>query len=293
MVAHPLSFENIHLPQAKSYYLRRFQLHDEPKLHIPSHFHMLGEIMLFEKMTGQISINGQSLELNQGLLVFIPSLAIHEMEMDGAERRFSLLQFQPQLFQELNLWELSGQLQQTIVLQLSLQQAEFLYSHFAWLDSLEQDQDKGQRQLTNNLLRSVFLFVASQQQALSFDVELAAESSLKTKSLTKIIPLLQYIETQQRVHLSLQQAAELCGMSKYHFSRVFKSLFAQNYKDYLLKRKIKTAVNLLTETERSIAEIAYACEFADSAYFCAKFKQVMGMSPGQFRRSTTTVASFG
>ena len=290
MAAHPLSFENIHLPQAKSYYLRRFHFLNEPKLHIPSHFHMLGEIMLFEKMAGQLSIDGQSLELNQGLLVFIPSLAIHEMEMDGDERRFSLFQFQRQLLQELNLWELNAQLQQTLVMQLSPQQTAFLSSHLAWLESIEQDEQ--QRMLTHSLLRSVLVFVASQQQTMCFDAQASQLDLLKSKSLSKIIPLLQHLENQQSVHLSLQQAADICGMSKYHFSRVFKSLFAQNYKDYILKRKINTALNLLTETERSVAEIAYACDFSDSAYFCAKFKQVMGLAPGRFRRSTQTVSSF-
>lgn len=290
MAAHPLSFENIHLPQAKSYYLWRFHLLNEPQLHIPSHFHMLGEIMLFEKMAGQITIDGQSLELSQDLLVFIPSLAIHDMDMVGDERRFSLFQFQRQLLQELGLWQLNAQLQQTLVVQLPPQQAAFLHSQLAWLESIEADPQ--QRLLTHSLLRSLLVFVASQQQSMGFEAAASEHALLKSKSVAKLIPLLQHLENQQSGHLSLPQAAAICGLSKYHFSRVFKAIFAQNYKDYMLKRKVNTALKLLTDSELSIAEIAYACDFADSAYFCAKFKQVMGLSPGRFRRSTQTVDGF-
>ncbi|MEE1675571.1 AraC family transcriptional regulator [Agarivorans aestuarii] len=291
MAAHPLSFENIHLPQGKSYYLRRFHIIDEPSLEIPTHFHMLGEIMLFKKIKGQVGIDGQTIELNDNALVFIPSLAMHEMEMRGDEREFSLLQFQRYLYSELALLDVSSQLDKPLVMQLSEQQAGFLYSQIAWLDSVEKN-NQG-RNLAHSLLRSLFLFLAGQQQSSQFGAEQSAAVLKENKGLAKIIPLLHHLESHQTLNLSLQQAADICGMSKYHFSRVFKSLFAQNYKDYLLKRKINTAVAMLSDSKQSITQIAYACEFSDSAYFCAKFKQVMGVSPGQFRQSTQTVLSFG
>ncbi|WP_220718436.1 helix-turn-helix transcriptional regulator [Agarivorans litoreus] len=291
MAAHPLSFENIHLPQGKSYYLRRFHIIDEPSLGIPTHFHMLCELMLFKKIKGQVGIGGQSIELNDNSLVFVPSLAMHEMEMQGEEREFSLLQFQRYLYSELALLDVASQLEKPVVLQLNDQQAGYLHSQFAWLENVDNNNDG--RNLAHSLLRTLFLFLAGQQSRCQFSTEKNASVLKENKGLAKIIPLLHHLESQQTLNLSLQQAADICGMSRYHFSRVFKSLFAQNYKDYLLKRKINTAVAMLSDSKQSITQIAYACEFSDSAYFCAKFKQVMGMSPGQFRQSTQTVLSFG
>ncbi|MGY5452857.1 helix-turn-helix transcriptional regulator [Agarivorans sp. MS3-6] len=290
MAAHALSFENIHLPQGKPYYLRRFHIIEEPKLVIPTHFHMLGEIMLFKKIAGQVGINGQTVELSDNALVFIPSLGMHEMEMEGLEREFSLLQFEHYLFSELNLLDISSQLEQALVIQLNEQQASFLHSQFAWLQSVDEDSEG--RNLAYSLLRTIFLFLAHQRQGALFNSEQASVALRENKGLSKIIPLLHHLENQQTLNLSLQQAADICGMSKYHFSRVFKSLFDQNYKDYILKRKINTAVAMLSDSKQSITQIAYACEFSDSAYFCAKFKQVMGVSPGKFRQSTETVLSF-
>ena len=291
MAARPLSFENIHLPQGKSYYLRRFHFIDEPKLEIPTHFHMLGEIMLFKTINGQLGIDGQSMDLNNNALVFIPSLAMHEMEMRGEEREFSLLQFQRYLLNELSLLDVSSKLDKPIVLQLTEQQAGFLHSQFAWLETV--DNNNQGRHLAHSLLRTVFLFLAGQHNGGQFNAEQSLKLLKQNKGLAKILPLLHHLESYQTLNLSLQQAADICGMSKYHFSRVFKSLFAQNYKDYLLKRKINTAVAMLSDSKQSITQIAYACEFSDSAYFCAKFKQVMGVSPGQFRQTTQTVSSFG
>ncbi|MDO6687303.1 helix-turn-helix transcriptional regulator [Agarivorans sp. 3_MG-2023] len=290
MPAHALSFENIHLPQGKPYYLRRFHIVDEPKMVIPTHFHMLGEIMLFKKIAGQVEIDGQAIELGRNVLVFIPSLGMHAIDMDGDDREFSLLQFERYLLSELNLLEFTSQLERPLVIQLDEQQAGFLHSQFEWLENA--DAKSEDRNLAYSLLHTIFLFLAQQHKGCLFNAEQSLVAARENKGLSKLIPLLHHLENQQTLNLNLQQAADICGMSKYHFSRLFKSLFDQNYKDYILKRKINTAVAMLSESRQSITQIAYACEFSDSAYFCAKFKQVMGMSPGKFRQSTQTVLSF-
>jgi AraC-like DNA-binding protein len=45
------------------------------------------------------------------------------------------------------------------------------------------------------------------------------------------------------------------------------------------------AVRLLSSSAMSVKEIAAACGYSDSNYFCRIFKKNTGTSPGQFRRS--------
>jgi AraC-like DNA-binding protein len=48
--------------------------------------------------------------------------------------------------------------------------------------------------------------------------------------------------------------------------------------------RIEAAIRLLLERERSIADIAYACGYADHSAFSRQFKAVVGISPTDYRR---------
>ena len=53
---------------------------------------------------------------------------------------------------------------------------------------------------------------------------------------------------------------------------------------YIIRRRIGEAQNLLIGTDRSITEIAFSCGYNNSNYFQSVFKRLVGMTPGQYRR---------
>ncbi|MNE95491.1 HTH-type transcriptional activator RhaS [compost metagenome] len=67
-----------------------------------------------------------------------------------------------------------------------------------------------------------------------------------------------------------------------------------SFKEYLIGKKIAQSTELLRNTELSITDIAYQCEFTDSAYYCFKFRSLMGVTPKTFRinsRSTKQLST--
>jgi hypothetical protein len=44
------------------------------------------------------------------------------------------------------------------------------------------------------------------------------------------------------------------------------------------------ARELLTRTDLSLSEVAFAVGFADQSHFARRFRQMVGVSPGQFRK---------
>jgi methylphosphotriester-DNA--protein-cysteine methyltransferase len=44
------------------------------------------------------------------------------------------------------------------------------------------------------------------------------------------------------------------------------------------------ARELLTRTDLSLSEVAFAVGFADQSHFARRFRQMLGVSPGQFRK---------
>ncbi|CAM3989155.1 AraC family transcriptional regulator [Saccharibacillus endophyticus] len=79
-------------------------------------------------------------------------------------------------------------------------------------------------------------------------------------------------------------AARAC-ISPPHFSRVFKQLTAMNVTQYVNAKRIVRAKELLTSTDRSVAEIAQSCGYETTAHFHRIFKRVAGTTPSGYRKT--------
>ena len=54
--------------------------------------------------------------------------------------------------------------------------------------------------------------------------------------------------------------------------------------DYLLKRRIGLACQLLRSTQLSIQEVATRTGMEDASYFSKQFKRIMGIAPLKYRK---------
>lgn len=102
-----------------------------------------------------------------------------------------------------------------------------------------------------------------------------------------IEPALQLIYTSYAQKLTLDQMASACGMSKYHFCRIFQQSKGVTAMQYLNSHRLKIANVLLTNTDKNIAEVAEASGFLDEGYFCRCYKKMYGISPKQNKAKLT------
>jgi AraC-like DNA-binding protein len=82
--------------------------------------------------------------------------------------------------------------------------------------------------------------------------------------------------------------AELAAWSRLppaRFARLIKKFFGLTPSQYITKARIAAATSLLRETDRTVADIATACGFADHSSFTRAFRKVAGISPTQFRET--------
>ncbi len=93
-----------------------------------------------------------------------------------------------------------------------------------------------------------------------------------------------------RIHRSaaaiptLAETAREYGYSSDYLGRLFHQVCGVSYSAYAANTRINLAKTMLTETERSLGEIAEALGYYDAAYFCRQFRQLTGTAPGKFRR---------
>jgi len=81
----------------------------------------------------------------------------------------------------------------------------------------------------------------------------------------------------------LAALAALAGVHPVHLSREFHRRYRMTIGEYVRKRRIDHASNLLSNSELSLAEVARTCGFSDQSHFCAVFKKHSGMTPAKFR----------
>jgi AraC family transcriptional regulator len=85
--------------------------------------------------------------------------------------------------------------------------------------------------------------------------------------------------------VSLARLAEMARLSPYHFSRAFKKSLGMPPRRYHMNRRIDWAKILLAEPSQSVTDIANQVGFADTSSFSVAFRNLVGRSPREYRRS--------
>jgi AraC-like DNA-binding protein/ligand-binding sensor protein len=91
--------------------------------------------------------------------------------------------------------------------------------------------------------------------------------------------------------LALNEAAKGAGLSVAHFSHLFHKKTGLTFTHYVQSRRIEEAKRLLTETDRTITDICYACGFNSLTHFNRVFQRGTGGSPTQFRSQNRTTST--
>jgi two-component response transcriptional regulator (cheY-like receiver and araC-type DNA-binding domains), putative len=84
--------------------------------------------------------------------------------------------------------------------------------------------------------------------------------------------------------LSLKSLASQLGFSPSYLSVLIKKELGLPFQDYLIQERMKKAKLLLLTTDLKIYEIAEQVGFDDMNYFSQRFKQVVGLTPRQFKK---------
>lgn len=87
--------------------------------------------------------------------------------------------------------------------------------------------------------------------------------------------------------LLIEDIAKALGLSRSVFYGKVKTIFGYSPNDFLKNLRISRACHLLTNNpEMNISEIAYSVGFSDPKYFARNFKQNIGKSPSEYRKTS-------
>ncbi|MEL7507195.1 MAG: AraC family transcriptional regulator [Cyanobacteria bacterium J06633_23] len=105
--------------------------------------------------------------------------------------------------------------------------------------------------------------------------------SLRMSERQRLGAVIDYIEAHLTEDVSLSDLALQAGLSKFHFSRLFKQAIGLTPHKYVTRRRIEQAAHNLKQGQ-PVAQVAHQFGFSDQSHFTRVFKQVKGSTPRQF-----------
>ncbi|MBY0459588.1 MAG: AraC family transcriptional regulator, partial [Gemmataceae bacterium] len=89
--------------------------------------------------------------------------------------------------------------------------------------------------------------------------------------------------------LSVEALAAAAGLSRAHFSRLFKRTCGLSPHEFVLRRRVDRARELLArEPGLTLAEVAAEVGFYDQSHFGARFREQVGLTPAAYRAKCGT-----
>jgi AraC-like DNA-binding protein len=96
--------------------------------------------------------------------------------------------------------------------------------------------------------------------------------------------VVEYVDAHLENSVSLADLASCAGLTSMHFARQFRVATGIRPHEYLLRRRIARAQELLLTSNTALVEIAFCVGFQTQAHFTTVFKRFVGVTPGQWRR---------
>jgi AraC family L-rhamnose operon transcriptional activator RhaR/AraC family L-rhamnose operon regulatory protein RhaS len=147
-----------------------------------------------------------------------------------------------------------------------------------WLDELERAlkvREPGYQFVSLTLFMMMVVFLSSSY---------GRSRSASSRYLLRIAKVISHIEQHFAESISLEKLAAVAHLSRSNLTRCFRLAMDISPIEYLIKLRVRKAAELLRGSDVKILGVAFAVGFTDGNYFARQFRQIMGLSPKEYRR---------
>lgn len=225
------------------------------------------------------TVDGKEYRATKGEIIFINSGVPHSTDCIETSRT-ALLQFKESDFVS---EEINGIIKYTVRLQalgespVLVLKSDFL---FKIIDAIMDEADGrsvGCEYFIRSGIYSVLGYLYRQ------GIIASPESIYTSRDVSKIMPVLSYINTNYAENITLESVSALLNFDQSYFCRIFKNAVGATFTEYLNFVRICKAEKLLGRTSDSILEISEAVGFSSVSYFNRIFKKYKSCSPRFYR----------
>ncbi len=112
-------------------------------------------------------------------------------------------------------------------------------------------------------------------------------------ALTAMQDAVVYIESHLHDKLQVSDLAKRASMSETAFRVAFKAAVGDAPNQHILNLRLEKAKEMLANETVSLADVAAALTFYDTAFFCKIFKKYTGVTPTQYRQQFAAATLYG
>jgi AraC-like DNA-binding protein len=105
-----------------------------------------------------------------------------------------------------------------------------------------------------------------------------------SRPLLRVGEVAAWLEENYRESVGVAALAKVAHLSERSLLREFQRAVGHSPIEYLIRLRLRKAVEALQSSGDNVTRIAFDCGFQDSNYFSRQFRKTMGVSPSEFRR---------
>ncbi len=265
-------------------YIKKGQLSSYPDFRAVSHWHDDLEFILI--LEGQMSydVNGQKISLQTSEGIFVNSRCFHYGYSDAhAECLFLCILLSPQLL-SINTYFVQNCLNPLI------QNTHFPYQKLSpaiqWQNAILRDLEA----LYEENLENIQPFVILEKSAhifrlLSENMNFFPDHDKNAEDVLALTAMIGYVQKNYPNKILLKDISSAGNCCKTKCTSLFQKYLSTSPMLYLNRYRLEKSIFLLRNTAMSITEVAYACGFSNTSYFCELFHKYYHITPMQCRRS--------
>lgn len=107
-----------------------------------------------------------------------------------------------------------------------------------------------------------------------------------------IRPALEFINDNFRDNITIEQLADVVHLSKSYFMGRFHEVTGTGALEYIIRKRLKYACDLLLKTGKTTAEIAFESGFRNLSNFNRQFSRIVGCTPREYRKQDKSLITF-
>ena len=92
-----------------------------------------------------------------------------------------------------------------------------------------------------------------------------------------------YIDIHYSEKLSIEEIAKEVYLSPSYLCTLFKKNAGNTIHDYILRVRIEKSIEFMQDRSLSLKDIMKKCGFKSQSYYTKAFREMIGVTPGQYR----------
>jgi len=252
---------------------RLFHLSTPQAPNVELHYHEFCKLLLLVKGRGSYVVEGQRYLLQPGDAVLIGSRRVHRPELEAEVPYERIILFlSPEFLQRFSTEEfrLAQCFEGEPVLRLREPGRRRLFDLAAALERDLAGEEYGREVLSTGDLLRLLVHVMRQQRC-------RGVRPVETRN-SRVLEMMRYIDAHLEEELDIDTLAEAFYISKYHMMRLFRRETGSTVGDYLTRRRLLRARDLIDRGMRA-TEACYRSGFGSYSSFTRAYSKYMGSTP--------------